>query len=689
VIHAHLLGAAEIKALRPHGIPVVLTLHNTSQGWPADLTMLEEKDLRLLAACSLGVTADARRLLPRLPVRTAWNGIDWRRFQLTPEVSARGVRLRHSLGLCEADVLLVALANPRPQKRLDRLPAVVAALQALCPDRRILLVVAGQAAAFHPEAAACVEAVKAAAFLCGAADHVVFRGAVEDVPALLAAADVLVSAAAHEGLSLAHLEALAMGVPVVALEAGGTGEVAAAARGLMVRLPQEATAREFAGAVLSVITAGGFSLSPVRGTEPAPDRQRPAARGGDLRRCFSLEAMTRRYLQLYRTALLAPAGPGKTVWLVTNNFSTGGAQSSARRLLRFWQNAGIPVRVAVLQERDDDPTPGLTALTQEGITVTILPALGRNDAPETLEPLWPELAADPPAALLFWNAVTSCKRLIAEGLPRTPVFDVSPGGMFFESLHPSFERLRPDAPALSPADYGAQLAGAAVKYSREKPQAEAVLGIPAHVIPNGIDLENPETVAASFRENPERFIFGTAARLHPQKRLEDLLEAFRLALPDLPQSVLRIAGGVDGGELGYVENLKTLAVGLPVEWVGLVEPVARFYKELDVMVMISEPAGCPNASLEALAAGLPVIATDFGGASEQVITGHTGILVPARDAAALAAAMIRMAGDAELRRHCAVNARKHILENFSVSGMAGRYLEMTGLRMDDDRTAKS
>jgi glycosyltransferase involved in cell wall biosynthesis len=47
--------------------------------------------------------------------------------------------------------------------------------------------------------------------------------------------------------------------------------------------------------------------------------------------------------------------------------------------------------------------------------------------------------------------------------------------------------------------------------------------------------------------------------------------------------------------------------------------------------MISDPAGCPNASLEALASGLPVIATDVGGASEQVIDDLNGFLVPARD----------------------------------------------------------
>jgi glycogen synthase len=67
---------------------------------------------------------------------------------------------------------------------------------------------------------------------------------------------------------------------------------------------------------------------------------------------------------------------------------------------------------------------------------------------------------------------------------------------------------------------------------------------------------------------------------------------------------------------------------------------ATFLAGLDVFAMISEPSGCPNASLEALAAGVPVIATDVGGAREQVIDGKSGRLVPARDASALANAIV-------------------------------------------------
>lgn len=652
LLHAHLLKGAELKALKPYGIPVLATLHNTARGWPADLTTLDRDDVRLLAACSLTVAADARERLPGIPARVAWNGVDLAAFRRTPAREAAGAKLREALLSSKDGLLILTLANPRPQKRFDRLPAVLAALRQLRPEREIRLLIAGEAAR-DAEAERCVHETRRLAEERGVAESVLWHGPAEDVPALLCAADALLSVSAHEGLSLAHLEALAMSVPVVALEAGGTAEIARAAGGAMIVLPQAATPEEIARAVLTA-----------KPSDTADE---------EIRRRFSVAAMARRYHALYHRALNAPPGPGETIWLITNNFTTGGAQSSARRLLTHWKNQGIPVRAAVLQEEPDAPTAGRLALEGAGVPVLVLPRLGPCDAAETVAALWPELDADPPRAVLFWNAVVSAKRLIADGLPRTPVFDVSPGGMCFEALRPSFEKPRADLPALTARDYGANLTGVVVKFTREAARAEAELGAPVRVIPNGVPLPDRPV---PFRENPRPFVFGTAARLHPQKRLEDLLDAFRLALPRLPDCELRIAGGPDGDAFEYAAELRKRANGLPVAWPGNVSDISGFHRELDAFVMISEPDGCPNASLEALAAGLAVVATDFGGASEQVVDGETGLLVPPRDPEALAEAMIRVARDGAPRRRCAERARLHVAERFSVERMADAYLAM-------------
>ena len=89
--------------------------------------------------------------------------------------------------------------------------------------------------------------------------------------------------------------------------------------------------------------------------------------------------------------------------------------------------------------------------------------------------------------------------------------------------------------------------------------------------------------------------------------------------------------------------------------------------------MISEPAGCPNASLEAMAAGLPVVATDVGGASEQVIDGLTGRLVPRGDIAALAAALVELGHDAAKRDAMGDAGRARAEARFDARRMVADY----------------
>jgi glycosyltransferase involved in cell wall biosynthesis len=168
-------------------------------------------------------------------------------------------------------------------------------------------------------------------------------------------------------------------------------------------------------------------------------------------------------------------------------------------------------------------------------------------------------------------------------------------------------------------------------------------------------------------------IFGTAARIHPQKRLEELLRALRLAAPRLPPYVLRIAGTSEPGTDEYADQLRRSSSDLCVEWVGEVSDMAGFHRELDLFVMVSEPAGCPNASLEAMAAGLAVIATDVGGASEQVIDGQTGRLVPKGDAEAMAQALVELAWHPDMSLRMGQAGRERIRTHFSLERMAQAY----------------
>ena len=655
LVHGHLMSGNDVRQLTAAGMPLMLTVHNTRHGWPQGLAELRAQDAVLLAACAQAVEADLRAANLPVPVRTAWNGIDVHQFEPTPERIAAGSRWRQTWGFGETDFVLAAVANPRPQKRLPLLPAVLAALRAkLSPAREVRLVLAGEVLRGNPEAERCVQETRAAAARLGVETHIRWTGPVANVADVLAAADVLVSASAHEGLSLAQLEALAMGCPVVATDVGGAREIAFNHPACHL-LPADASAAQFAEMLAQVAASG-----------------RRSGKGSQLHPAWSRQQMAARYRWLYPRAIAAAGRrrKGEGIWLVTNNFSTGGAQSSARRLLVGLKVQGVRVRAAVIEEQPDHPTPGRRALAEAGIPILALSPPGSGTITAVVETLLAAIDEDLPRAVLFWNLRPAHKVLLADALLDIPVFDVSPGEMFFESLDAYFSQSHTGLPYRTARDYGARLAGVIVKYQAEAQRAAECLGAPLHVVPNGVPLSEAAS-ADSGRANG--MVFGTAARISPRKRLEDLFAALHLANGRMPDYTLKIAGGVETGCEDYAARLRGLSEGLPVEWIGEVSDLPAFHRQLDVFVMVSEPAGCPNASLEAMASGLPVIATDAGGASEQVIDGRTGRLVTGRDPQALATALVQLAAQSGLRQQMGKAGRDLIRDRFSVERMIADY----------------
>ncbi len=582
LLHGHLLRGADIKQLASAGLPMIVTIHNTRPGWPEGLETLAAGDATLLVACAHAVEGELRASAIPIPTRTVWNGIDFGPLQSTPELRQAAGEFRRRLKIADDALVLLALANPRPQKRMEVLPAVLAATRAefrrLGTQREVKLLIAGEPSQVDPSAGAAEAALHAAVAEHGLSEHVHFLGAVEDVPALLAAANVLVSTSGHEGLSLAHLEALAADRPVVGTAVGGTPELAAGNPALRL-VPVDAAPRQYAE-VLAEIALG---------SEPSG---RAAAEWH-----FSRPRMVSAYRRLYAAAIHAhrKARPRRGLWLVTNNFSLGGAQSSAARLLRGLQAEGVPVRAAVLQEQAAFPTPGRRRLEAAGIPMLVLPPAGTIDPAAAVAELLDRMAADSPQAVMLWNVIPQYKVLLADGLLDVPLFDVSPGEMNFSSMESYFNNPRPGLPYRTPQQYGSRLAGAIVKYQAEAALAAEWFGVPVHVVPNGVPLDPTPAVHGRRR----RLVLGTAARISPQKKLEDLLLALRHAAGRLPPYVLRIAGGAERGAQGYAEQIRGLADGLNVDWLGELEDPRPFYRDLDLFVMISEPAGCPNASLEA------------------------------------------------------------------------------------------
>jgi glycosyltransferase involved in cell wall biosynthesis len=545
---------------------------------------------------------------------------------------------------------MLVIANHRPQKRLERLPTMVAELRSRGREARVLIV--GEPVKADPAMVAIEPAVRAEAKRLGVTDHVELVGSTDDVAQLYASHDVVVSTSAFEGLSLVYLEALAAGLPIVTTAVAGTDELARKHPHAHV-VALNARPATFGDAVIAAV-----------------DHAKTSTDLG-LALDFSATKMAERHADLFARVLATrPARPRSGLVLVANNFSTGGAQSSARRLLVTLAAAGIPVRAIVLQEQVSFPTAGRAALSEAGIEVVVAPRAGDVDPIVTARAIAQTVDAWNPQALLFWNVISQHKVLIADLLFDTPIWDVSPGEMYFASFEKYLARPRVGSPYLTMQDYGRRLAGVIVKYEAERARAEAALGVRVDVVPNGV------VVPATFtpRVPGAKTIVGTLARLGVDKKLEQLVDAVKHAHLSgrFDGCELRIAGAAETGDDAYEEALRARAAGLPITFVGEQE-ATWFLAQLDLFAMVSEPSGCPNASIEAMAAGLAVVATDVGGAREQIVHGETGLLVPRGDAAALGEAIGALAHDPARREALGRAAHARALARYDVKRMASDY----------------
>ena len=193
------------------------------------------------------------------------------------------------------------------------------------------------------------------------------------------------------------------------------------------------------------------------------------------------------------------------------------------------------------------------------------------------------------------------------------------------------------------------------------------------VVPNGIDAA-PYAAAGAQRDAVRAalglggaFVVGSVARLVPVKD-----QACQLAaLARCPQATLVLVG--DGPERAALEALAAqLGVTARVRFLGTRHDVPNLLAAFDVFTLSSLSEGLPVAVLEAMAAGLPVVATRVGGVPEAVRDGVTGLLTPPRDAAALGAAW-RALESPQRRAALGAAGRAVVRSRFSLAAMVRAY----------------
>jgi glycosyltransferase involved in cell wall biosynthesis len=202
-------------------------------------------------------------------------------------------------------------------------------------------------------------------------------------------------------------------------------------------------------------------------------------------------------------------------------------------------------------------------------------------------------------------------------------------------------------------------------------------GSKLHYIQNGVDIDEIDDTTsiapevAAWKQRNE-YVIGYVGQLITRKGIDTLIKAF--AQMTMTNSRLVLIG--EGPQRGEMEILaRTLGVTSRVEFLGYRTDRISLLRGFDVFALPSLLEGIPRCLMEAMAAGVPIVATDIPGCRELIEPDLSGILVPPGNDTELASAMKRLS-DPALRAMYASAARARVMEHFSAAAMARAYTRL-------------
>ncbi|WP_425093022.1 glycosyltransferase family 4 protein [Tropicimonas sp. S265A] len=216
-------------------------------------------------------------------------------------------------------------------------------------------------------------------------------------------------------------------------------------------------------------------------------------------------------------------------------------------------------------------------------------------------------------------------------------------------------------------------------------KAASYLDRPATVIMHGVDTQvfqpaEDRTVLKSRLGLGEGPLIGCFGRIRHQKGTDVLIDALCEVLPEIPQAQAVILGRALPKEQDFLDALKTQVseAGLSdrIHFKGEVpwDQVVAHYKALDLYIAPQRWEGFGLTPLEAMACGVPVLATPVGAFDEIIMPGQTGDILPIADVSALESAMREWLGDPDALSAARPRCRAHVTENYAIEGEAARII---------------
>lgn len=358
---------------------------------------------------------------------------------------------------------------------------------------------------------------------------------------------------------------------------------------------------------------------------------------------------------------------GARILLVLSELRPGGMERLVAHLAEELAARAIAVEVLCLQ------SPGSLAplLLKKGVPVVALESHGSRD----LAALWKlrnELKRFR-ATLVHLHDYASLPYAVLANLcaGRRPLV-LTAHGLLYEGFDPLRKRLRFFSRFLD------GVSAVSEKVAERHREFLAWNG-PIPVIANGVpatpaDEGARQRVRGELGCSGEAHLFLAVGNPRPEKGFEDLLEAAALLRAETDRFVVAIAGTLN--DSGYCRDLtarlQQLNLGGRCRFLGFRQDTAALYAAADSLVLSSRSEGLPMVILEAMIAGLPVIATRVGGIPDAV--GDCALLVEARDPGRLAGAMLEMMRNPEKRRALAAAGESRAAKHYGIGRMVDQYL---------------
>lgn len=204
---------------------------------------------------------------------------------------------------------------------------------------------------------------------------------------------------------------------------------------------------------------------------------------------------------------------------------------------------------------------------------------------------------------------------------------------------------------------------------------ELAVTVPIRVIPNFLDCdvyrrnEPPELRQRYARADVP--VIAHVSNFRPVKRVDLVVEAFRQIRQHMQAKLLLIG---DGPERGHtMQQVHALGLGADVHFLGRQDNIITLLSVSDLFLLPSEKESFGLAALEAMACGVPVVASRAGGLPEVIVDGQTGFLVPVGDAAAMAARSLQLLQNGELHARMAVAGVARVRSEYCATRIVPQY----------------